>query len=59
MIPHLTIASGETVDAGEVAARLELGPRLPIAARAAEVTLLEEQPDQTWATRTAFPLGAG
>jgi 2'-5' RNA ligase len=56
-IPHLTIASGEAVDEAEAAARREIGPHLPIAARAVEVTLLEEQPDQTWAARAAFALG--
>jgi len=57
VVPHLTIASGEAVEAAEAAARSELGPHLPIAARATEVTLLEEQRDLTWATGAAFPLG--
>jgi 2'-5' RNA ligase len=57
VVPHLTIASGETVDEAEAAARRELGPHLPIPARAAEVTLLEEHPDATWAPRTAFAFG--
>jgi 2'-5' RNA ligase len=57
VVPHLTIASGETVDEAEAAARRELGPHLPIPVRATEVTLLEEQPDDTWAPRTAFALG--
>ncbi len=57
VIPHLTIASGEAVDEAEAAARRDLGPRLPIAARVAEVTLLEEQSDETWRRRTAFALG--
>ena len=57
VIPHLTIASGEMVDDAEAAARRELGPLLPIPARAAEVTLLEEQPDETWSRRTGFALG--
>jgi hypothetical protein len=37
--------------------RRDLGAQLPIAARAAAVTLLEEQPDETWAARGAFPPG--
>jgi 2'-5' RNA ligase len=57
-IPHLTIASGGAVDEAEAAARRELGP-LPIAARAEEVTLPEEQPDQAWVARAAFPPGDG
>jgi 2'-5' RNA ligase len=46
VIPHLTISE----------APIELDLELPIAGRAAEVTLIEEQPDGTWATRRTFEL---
>ena len=46
-IPHLTV-SEEPID---------LSLQLPIAARAREVTLIEEAPDGRWAARRRFPLG--
>jgi 2'-5' RNA ligase superfamily len=46
VIPHLTVS--ETP--------IELEVDLPIASRAVEVTLIEEQSDGTWANRRTFPL---
>jgi hypothetical protein len=37
------------------ALREDLGPRLPIRCRAAELVLLAEQKAGTWARREAFP----
>ena len=46
MIPHLTVS--ETP--------LDLDVALPIACRAHEVRLIEEQADERWTTRAVFPL---
>ncbi len=56
-VPHCTVGTDD--DSGVVAEmagelRAGLGPRLPIRCRAAEVTLLEEHPGGTWATRSTF-----
>jgi hypothetical protein len=48
VIPHLTVS--------ETPIELELDG--PIASRASEVTLIEEQADGRWTTRRAFPLSA-
>jgi 2'-5' RNA ligase len=48
VIPHLTVS--ETPLAFELAE--------PIASRATEVTLIEEQPDGRWTTRRRFPLAS-
>jgi hypothetical protein len=58
IVPHLTVGSGEGIDAIDEAARSELGPQLPLHDRATAVSLLEEQPDGIWVNRTSFPLGA-
>jgi hypothetical protein len=57
VVPHLTIGSDENIDAMTSAAREEFGAVLPVPARATGVTLLEEQPDGTWADGTTFRLG--
>jgi len=50
VIPHLTVS-----DSG----RLDVELELPIAARAREVTLIEEADDGRWAERRRFALGVG
>ena len=57
-VPHLTVGEGVDVEALRAEAERALGPALPIACTADSVTLLEEQPDGTWASRASFPLGA-
>jgi 2'-5' RNA ligase len=57
--PHLTV--GAVGDAGSLesiaeAARAELAPRLPVAFRVDALSLYEEQPDDTWALASSFPL---
>ncbi len=56
-VPHLTIGSGDDVDAIAAAAETELAPLLPLRSRASAVALLEEQADGRWAERCSFPLG--
>lgn len=56
-VPHLTVGEGADVEALRAEAERELGPALPIACTADSVTLLEEQPDGTWAFCAAFALG--
>ena len=46
MIPHLTVSES----------RSTLDIRLPIACRAHEIALIEEQDDEQWTTRAVFPL---
>ncbi len=46
VIPHLTVSDGP----------LDVDIRLPIACRAHEVRLIEEQDDEQWTTRAVFPL---
>jgi 2'-5' RNA ligase len=58
VIPHLTVGSGEGIEAIDEAARRELAPHLPLYGKATAVTLLEEQPDGTWVARASFPLAA-
>jgi 2'-5' RNA ligase len=58
VIPHLTVGSGDGVDAIDEAARRELAPHLPLHDRATGVSLLEEKPDGTWAEAASFALGA-
>jgi 2'-5' RNA ligase len=58
-VPHCTIGADD--DAGVVEGmarelRAGLAPHLPIRCRARELTLLEERPEGTWATRATFPL---
>jgi len=57
IVPHLTVAFGDA----DVLERVEadVRPRLPIAARVAEVLLIEEvEPaSNRWRTRDRFPLG--
>jgi 2'-5' RNA ligase len=58
--PHLTIgtAGGELdIDALASTAEAEMAASLPVRYKAQAVYLLEEQPDGTWAKRTALPLG--
>jgi 2'-5' RNA ligase len=57
VVPHLTIASGEDVDALFTAARVELGGALPLRDTADAVSLLQEEADGTWARHSVFPLG--
>ena len=47
VIPHLTVSDEP----------LQLDVALPIACRAREVQLIEEQADGQWTTRARFPLG--
>ncbi len=47
VIPHLTVSDEP----------LQLDVPLPIACRAQEVQLIEEQADERWTTRATFPLG--
>jgi hypothetical protein len=58
VVPHLTVGSGDEVDAIEEAARSDLGPHLPLHVKATAVALLEEQPDGMWVEREPIPLGA-
>ena len=56
-VPHCTVGTDDDSGVvGEMARELRagLGPQLPIRCRAAELTLLEERPDQSWATRATF-----
>ena len=56
-VPHCTVGTDDDPGVvGEMARELRagLGPQLPIRCRAAELTLLEERPDQSWATRATF-----
>jgi 2'-5' RNA ligase len=57
IVPHLTAAQGETelLDAAEA----DIAPRLPLVARASEVTLLVEVErfGELWEPRATFPLG--
>jgi len=58
--PHLTIGgAGERTDIAALAsiAERELGGSLPLPCVARTVSLLEEQPDGTWAKRAELPLG--
>jgi 2'-5' RNA ligase len=57
-VPHCTVGVADDAAAVEEMARelrARLGPHLPIRCRAGELTLLEERPDGTWATRATFP----
>lgn len=54
VIPHLTVADTASGPPASLAAELRAG--LPVAARAAEVWLMEEARDGTWSTRAVFPL---
>jgi hypothetical protein len=58
VVPHLTVAEGLPAVLNRAAG--EVRPRLPIAADAAEVALLEEVDAATgeWRTRARIPLGA-
>ena len=55
VIPHLTVAMGDTALQDEIEAALT--PHLPIAAHAAEVTLLVEDESGHWSASERFPLG--
>jgi 2'-5' RNA ligase len=55
VIPHLTIGRGDAAFQDEVEAAL--APRLPIAARADEVTLLVEDDSGRWRAGERFALG--
>jgi 2'-5' RNA ligase len=58
VVPHCTVGTHddpEAVQAMVRALREDLGPRLPIRCRAAELVLLAEQEAGTWARREAFP----
>ena len=57
VVPHLTVAEGE--DALLDAAEADVAPKLPIAARATEVVLLEQTEPllQSWRVRERFALG--
>jgi 2'-5' RNA ligase len=55
-VPHLTVGEADDVEALAQAAERELGPHLPVRGSIGSVTLLEEQPDLTWAARAEFPL---
>lgn len=54
VIPHLTVAEGDLALQDEVESALT--PRLPIEARAAEVTLIVEDDAGFWRARERFPL---
>jgi len=57
VVPHCTIGTDDDPDAVEAmvrALREGLGPRLPIRCRAAELVLLAEEADGTWARRAAL-----
>jgi 2'-5' RNA ligase len=57
-VPHCTVGTDDDSGVVEEMARdlrVRLGPQLPIRCHAAELTLLEERPDGTWATRATFP----
>ena len=58
VVPHCTIGTDDEPDAVEAVVRTlreGLGPRLPIRCRAAELVLLAEEADGTWARRAAIP----
>jgi 2'-5' RNA ligase len=55
IVPHLTIASGEALDAAED----DVSPRLPLHARAATALLLSEVRPQRWTQQAEFRLGGG
>ena len=58
VVPHCTIGTDDDPEAVEAMVRElreGLGPRLPIRCRAAELVLLGEGTDGTWARREAFP----
>ena len=55
VLPHLTVAMGDATLQDEVDAALT--PHLPIAAHAAEVTLLVEDESDHWSESERFPLG--
>lgn len=57
IIPHLTVA--HRADAPIEAIAAEVGPRLPVDARASRVELWEEGTDNRWSTRASFPLSGG
>jgi hypothetical protein len=57
VIPHMTVVESEDAELLEEI-RLETEPRLPIACRAAEATLVERGADLRWRPRTAFPFGS-
>lgn len=50
VVPHLTISDGGPID---------VAVPLPIASRAREVTLIEEDEQGTWIPRARFALGQG
>ena len=54
VLPHLTVAMGDTALQDEVEAALT--PHLPIAAHAGEVTLLVEDESGQWSESERFPL---
>ena len=57
VIPHVTVADGGHE---ELFARIrsDVEPRLPVACRAVEATLVERGEDLQWRPRDTFPLGA-
>jgi hypothetical protein len=57
VIPHLTVAEGGLELQDEV--ETDLTPALPVAAKAREVTLIEELPFGHWQTRERFRLRGG
>jgi hypothetical protein len=57
VIPHVTVVESTDLELLEEV-RSEIEPRLPIACRAWEATLVERGADLRWRPRTAFPLGA-
>lgn len=59
-VPHLTVGQvsrDTSIDELVGAAERDLAPILPIRFRVDAATLLEEQPDGSWATRERLPLG--
>jgi len=55
IVPHLTIASGEALDAAEE----DVSRRLPLHARAATALLLSEVRPKRWTRQAEFRLGGG